>query len=60
MKRTRRERWRLNLVFRKYMHQQSDIAPMTFEQTLLRYTGKSWVVRFPVNVPVQRDNMKVC
>jgi hypothetical protein len=51
---------RLNLVFRKDMHQQSDIATMTFEQTLLHYTGKSWVVRFPVNVPVQRDNMKVC
>jgi len=42
------------------MHQQSDIAPTTFEQALLRYTGKSWVVRFPVNIPVQKDNMKVC
>jgi len=42
------------------MHQQSDIAPTTFEQTLLRYTGKGWVVRFPVNIPVQKDNMKVC
>ncbi len=60
MQRTRRERWRLNLVFRKCMHQQSDIAPTTFEQALLRYTGKSWVVRFPVNIPVQKDNMKVC